>query len=184
MRVISGKFRGLKLKSLKQDTTRPTTDKVKESLFNMIGPYFSGERILDLYCGSGALAIEAISRGAAAAVCVEKNYQAMKIIQENIRLTRQSASFETLKLPADKALQKLAREGQSFDIVFLDPPYAKQTISENLTVMVENDLLAEDACIVCETDSQIDLPEKIISLTQVRLRTYGITKLTIYRNER
>ncbi|HLQ41182.1 MAG TPA: 16S rRNA (guanine(966)-N(2))-methyltransferase RsmD [Tetragenococcus sp.] len=184
MRVISGDFRGLHLKSLKQDTTRPTSDKIKESLFNMIGPYFSGERVLDLYSGSGALAVEAISRGAQEAVCVEKNYQAMRIIQENIRLTRHEDQFVTLKITADKALKKLAAEEQIFDMVFLDPPYAKQTIEQNLRDMVKNSLLAKNAYIICETDKSVILPEEISTLSQIRTKTYGITKLTIYRNGR
>jgi 16S rRNA (guanine966-N2)-methyltransferase len=84
MRVVSGDYRGRRLKSLEGENTRPTTDKVKESMFNMIGPYFDGGIALDLFSGSGGLAIEAVSRGVELAVCVERNFQAMKIIKENI----------------------------------------------------------------------------------------------------
>ena len=84
MRIISGNYGGRRLKSLAGANTRPTTDKVKESIFNMIGPYFDGETVLDLFAGSGGLAIEAVSRGCSHAVCVDKNYQALKIIKENI----------------------------------------------------------------------------------------------------
>ncbi|MDU0990620.1 MAG: RsmD family RNA methyltransferase, partial [Enterococcus faecium] len=89
MRIISGNYGGRRLKSLAGANTRPTTDKVKESIFNMIGPYFDGETVLDLFAGSGGLAIEAVSRGCSHAVCVDKNYQALKIIKENIEITKE-----------------------------------------------------------------------------------------------
>ncbi|KFN91271.1 ribosomal RNA small subunit methyltransferase D [Tetragenococcus muriaticus PMC-11-5] len=118
MRVISGNYRKMALKSLSKDTTRPTTDKIKEALFNMIGPYFNGEQVLDLYSGSGALAIEAVSRGARSAVCVEKYYPALKVIQENIDLTKEEHKFITLKQSAQKALFQLANDNQTFDLGF------------------------------------------------------------------
>lgn len=119
MRVISGEYGGRRLKSLSGPNTRPTTDKVKESIFNMIGPYFDGEEVLDLFSGSGGLAIEAVSRGCSHAVCVDKNYQALKIIKENIAITKEPEKFTTLKLDADKAIEKLAQLGKKFDYLFL-----------------------------------------------------------------
>lgn len=183
MRVISGEYGGRRLKSLPGANTRPTTDKVKESIFNMIGPYFDGERVLDLFAGSGGLAIEAISRGCSHAVCVDKNYQALKIIKENIAITKEPEKFTTLKLDADRAIEQLANQKEQFDFLFLDPPYAKQKIVDQIEKMLELRLLKPDAIIVCETDKTVELPETIESLTQIRQQNYGITAVTIYRNE-
>ena len=183
MRVISGEYGGRRLKSLAGSNTRPTTDKVKESIFNMIGPYFDGEEVLDLFSGSGGLAIEAVSRGCSHAVCVDKNYQALKIIKENIAITKEPEKFTVLKLDADKAIEKFAQFGKKFDYLFLDPPYAKQQIIEQINKMLALDLFNESAVIVCETDKTVELPEKITCFEQIRKQTYGITSVTIYRKE-
>lgn len=181
MRVISGKYRGRRLKSLSGDNTRPTTDKVKESMFNMIGPYFEGGVVLDLFSGSGALAIEAISRGMDQAFCVEKNYSALKIIKENVALTNESSKFTLLKEDAKKAIARFAKEGLTFDLVFLDPPYAKQEIEATIEKLQELGLLAVNAMIVCETDSQVDLKDEIKQAHMIRQQTYGICKVSIYQ---
>ncbi|MEY8444783.1 16S rRNA (guanine(966)-N(2))-methyltransferase RsmD [Enterococcus ratti] len=183
MRVISGIYGGRRLKSLAGVTTRPTTDKVKESIFNMIGPYFEGGEVLDLFSGSGSLAIEAISRGCEHAVCVEKNYQAIKVIKENIEQTKELEKFIVLKLDADKAIEKLANDHWVFDYLFLDPPYAKQKIEDQVIKMSELNLFKKSAVIVCETDKTVELPEKIASFIQIRKKNYGITSVTIYRKE-
>jgi 16S rRNA (guanine966-N2)-methyltransferase len=183
MRVISGEYRGRKLKSLTGDNTRPTSDKVKESIFNMIGPYFEDGMVLDLFAGSGGLAIEAISRGMTLAVCVDRNYQAMKVIQENIKITKNPQKFETLKMDANQAIKRLSLEKRSFDLIFLDPPYARQEIVDQIEKMIEGHLLNERATIVCETDKSVELPETILNLTQIRRQVYGTSAVTIYRNE-
>ena len=183
MRVVSGDYRGRRLKSLDGDNTRPTSDKVKESIFNMIGPYFDGGQVLDLFAGSGGLAIEAISRGMDMAVCVDRSFPAMKVIQENIKITKEPEKFITLKMDAKQALQKLIMDQKKFDLVLLDPPYAKQQIVEQIEMMLDNQLLNEDCLVVCETDKTVELPEEIQSLVQIRKQTYGITAVTIYRNE-
>ncbi len=183
MRVISGEYGGRRLKSLSGANTRPTTDKVKESIFNMIGPYFDGEEVLDLFSGSGGLAIEAVSRGCSHATCVDKNYQALKIIKENIAITKEPEKFTTIKLDADKAIEKLSELQKKFDYLFLDPPYAKQKIIEQIEKMTELDLFTQSAIIVCETDKTVELPESIAGFEQIRKQTYGITSVTIYRKE-
>lgn len=183
MRVVSGEYRGRRLKSLDGNNTRPTSDKVKESIFNMVGPYFDGGKALDLFAGSGGLAIEAVSRGMNYAVCVDKSYPAMKVIQENIKLTKEPEKFQTLKMDANQALQKLAQEEQVFDLVLLDPPYAKQQIIAQIEKMIEYQLLSEDCVIICETDKAVRLPEKIQAFEQVRHQVYGMSAVSIYRNE-
>ena len=158
MRVVAGKYGGRPLKTLEGKTTRPTTDKVKGAIFNMIGPYFDGGRVLDLYAGSGSLAIEAISRGMASAVLVEKDRRAQTIISQNIIMTKEKERFELLKMESNRALELVT--GQ-FDLVLLDPPYAKEQIAANIEKLVERELLSDDVLVVCETDKSVDLPEEI-----------------------
>lgn len=183
MRVISGEYRGRRLKSLNGDNTRPTTDKVKESIYNMIGPYFDGGVVLDLYSGSGSLAIEAVSRGMDLAICIEKNYGALKIIRENITMTKEPEKFVVLKNDANQVLNQLSEEQYCFDLVLLDPPYAKQAIAEQILQLQELDLLTPFAQIVCETDKEVYLPEQLGDFCKKRQTTYGITQITIYRRD-
>lgn len=177
MRVVAGAFGGRPLKTLSGQTTRPTTDKVKGAMFNMIGPYFEGGRVLDLYAGSGSLAIEAISRGMAAAVLVEKDRGAQAIIQENIQMTKAAERFQLLKMEAKQALPLLSG---NFDLVLLDPPYAKEQIVADITALEDAQLLSESVLIVCETDKATDLPEEISNFGIWKQKIYGMSKVTVY----
>ena len=177
LRVVAGDFGGRPLKTLEGKTTRPTTDKVKGAIFNMIGPFFDGGRVLDLFSGSGSLAIEAISRGMSSAVLVEKDRRAQAIIQENIKMTKSEEQFQLLKMDAARALTQLT--GQ-FDLVLLDPPYAKEQIVANITQLEEQGLLSEEVMLVCETDKGVDLPEEVSNFGIWKQKTYGISKVTVY----
>ena len=177
LRVVAGEFGGRPLKTLEGKTTRPTTDKVKGAIFNMIGPFFDGGRVLDLFSGSGSLAIEAISRGMSSAVLVEKDRRAQAVIQENIKMTKSEEQFQLLKMDAARALTQLT--GQ-FDLVLLDPPYAKEQIVANITQLEEQGLLAEEVMLVCETDKGVDLPEEVSNFGIWKQKTYGISKVTVY----
>lgn len=177
MRVVAGKYGGRPLKTLEGKTTRPTTDKVKGAIFNMIGPYFDGGQVLDLYAGSGSLAIEAISRGMVSAVLVEKDRRAQAIISQNISMTKEKERFELLKMESNRALELVT--GQ-FDLVLLDPPYAKEQIVSDIIKMVERELLSDDVLVVCETDKLVDLPEEIAGLGIWKQKIYGISKVTVY----
>ncbi|GBG96808.1 16S rRNA (guanine(966)-N(2))-methyltransferase RsmD [Lactococcus termiticola] len=180
MRVVAGEYGGRPLKSLAGKTTRPTTDKVKGSIFNMLGQYFEGGRVLDLFAGSGGLSIEAVSRGCDQAVLIEKDRSAQAVIQENITMTKESGKFELMKTTAEQAIPRLS--GQ-FDLLFLDPPYAKEQIVANLETLQARDLLADQALAVCETDKSVELPESIGQLQQIKQKTYGISKITIYERQ-
>ncbi|WP_293695886.1 16S rRNA (guanine(966)-N(2))-methyltransferase RsmD [Streptococcus sp. UBA3373] len=177
MRVVAGTFGGRPLKTLDGKITRPTTDKVKGAIFNMIGPYFDGGRVLDLFSGSGSLAIEAISRGMDEAVLVERNRQAQAIITENIKMTKAQNQFHLLKMDANKAIGVLKGP---FDLVLLDPPYAKEEIIKNITDLEDAGLLSEEVMIVCESDKAVDLPEEISRFGIWKQKTYGISKVTVY----
>ena len=177
MRVVAGTFGGRPLKTLDGKITRPTTDKVKGAIFNMIGPYFDGGRVLDLFSGSGSLAIEAISRGMDEAVLVERNRQAQAIITEKIKMTKAPNQFHLLKMDANKAIGVLKGP---FDLVLLDPPYAKEEIIKNITDLEDAGLLSEEVMIVCESDKAVDLPEEISHFGIWKQKTYGISKVTVY----
>lgn len=177
MRIVSGSYGGRPLKTLDGKTTRPTSDKVRGAMFNMIGPYFEGGRVLDLYAGSGGLSIEAISRGMESAVLVERDRRAQAIIRENIAMTKEADKFQLLVMEARQALNSV--EGP-FDLVFLDPPYAEQEIEDVITELCRRDLLADDVMVVCETDKAVSLPEEIAELGIWKEKLYGISKVTVY----
>ena len=175
MRVIAGKYGGRPLKTLPGSTTRPTTDKVKGAIFNMLGGNFDGGVALDLYAGSGALAIEAVSRGCNSAVLVERDRKAQEIIVANLAMTKEPEKFQLLKMEAKPALQRLTTK---FDLVFLDPPYAQEQIAKDIKQLLP--LTNDNTKIICETDKAVTLPERIGPLNIWKQKTYGISKITIY----
>lgn len=177
MRVVAGKFGGRPLKTLDGKTTRPTSDKVKGAMYSMIGPFFDGGRVLDLFAGSGSLSIEAISRGMSESVLVEKDRKAQAIIEENIQMTKESHRFQLLKMDAYKAISTL--NGQ-FNLVLLDPPYAEEEIVKTIEYLEESALLSSDVLIVCETDKSVDLPEEVSNFGIWKQKIYGISKVTVY----
>jgi 16S rRNA (guanine966-N2)-methyltransferase len=183
MRIISGKYRGQKLKSLAGLNTRPTTDRVKEAIFNLLGLQNDFGLVLDLFAGSGALAIEAISRGATTAVIVDSSWKALKVAQENVSLLNHDQDkFIFYRNSASAVLPILAEQQFKFNLIFLDPPYARQEIQRQLQKMLILDLIANQAQVVVETKSDVEMPEKIGSLVLKKKRTYGITKIRIYEN--
>ena len=143
----------------------------------MIGPYFEGGRVLDLYAGSGGLSIEAVSRGMSSAVLVERDRKAQAVIAENIHMTKEVPKFQLLKMEADRALEQV---GGTFDLVFLDPPYAKEQIVVDIEKMAERNLFSQEIMVVCETDKSVELPEEIACLGIWKEKIYGISKVTVY----
>ena len=143
----------------------------------MIGPYFEGGRVLDLYAGSGGLSIEAVSRGMSSAVLVERDRKAQAIVAENIPMTKDVGKFQLLKMDAERALEQISGE---FDLIFLDPPYAKEQIVADIEKMAERALFSEDVMVVCETDKAVELPEEIACLGIWKEKIYGISKVTVY----
>jgi len=181
MRIVAGDFGGRRLKAVPGMQTRPTTDKVKEALFNIIGPYFDGGQSLDMFAGSGGLSIEAVSRGIDRAVLIDRQYQAIKTIQDNVAVTKAADRFEIIKGDAQRTLERLAVQKERFDVVFLDPPYAKQKIVADILKCQELGLLNADCRVICETDANAQLPDDIPGFKLIRRQTYGITYLTIYQ---
>ena len=183
MRVIAGEFKGRMLHSLTGDNTRPTSDKIKGSIFNMIGPYFDGGICLDLYSGSGNLAIESVSRGMDKAYCFDVFYPAVKVIKENVAMTKKEEAFVVKKMDAAKGLNFLADENITCDFVFLDPPYAKEMLEKTMQDLQSLNLLKERAKIICEMDKHVILPDVIGHLVLQKEQVYGVTKVRIYQLE-
>ncbi|MBD0380402.1 16S rRNA (guanine(966)-N(2))-methyltransferase RsmD [Paenibacillus sedimenti] len=181
MRVISGSAKGRSLKAVPGMSTRPTTDKVKEAIFSMIGPYFDGGQVLDLFAGTGGLGIEALSRGMKKAVFIDIEKKSIDTIQHNLRAAGLVEQAEIYRNDAARALKALAKRGEKFELVFLDPPYKMKVTAELITAMEEQGLLDEQVVIVVEHDAQDVLIEAIGGLEQQRRAEYGDTAVTIYR---
>lgn len=181
MRVISGEKKGLRLKAVPGKGTRPTTDKVREALFNIIGPYFEGGRVLDLFAGSGALSIEALSRGLNDAVLIENDQTALKTIRENLAHAQLQKKASVYRTDAKGALQKLSKNTERFDIIFLDPPYNLNLLPEFLELIDQNQLLSDNGLIVCEHETGLVLPDEAVTFEQIRSQKYGNTSVTIFK---
>jgi 16S rRNA (guanine966-N2)-methyltransferase len=184
MRIISGEKKGLPLKAVPGSSTRPTTDKVKESIFNIIGPYFDGGIALDLYAGSGGLGIEALSRGVDKVIFVDQDRKAVSTVKANLSQCDLSAQAEVYRNDADRAIKALIKRDISFSLIFLDPPYAKQKIAAEISILTDHNLLEDDGVIVTEHDVGVRLPEEINELTKVRSETYGDTTISIFKKEK
>lgn len=159
MRVIAGSARRLQLETVEGIAVRPTTDRTKESMFNRIHNEVPGSKILDLFAGSGALGIEALSRGAMKCYFIDLSKEAVNSIEKNLNHTKLVEKAEVLKYDYKKALGYFKEQNLQFDIVFLDPPYNKGLQQEALVMLSELGLLAENAIIVVEDaiDEQVDL---------------------------
>lgn len=180
MRVIAGDRKGHALKAVPSNDTRPTTDKIKESLFSIIGPYFDGEKVLDLFAGSGGLGIEALSRGAGEAVFIDQAISAVKTIQTNLKSVRLDKQASVYRNDWQRALKLLHQSEKQFDLVFLDPPYKLHALEKIIQTLEEQALLADGAVIVAEHEKAEMLPDQIANCGLIREVAYGITILSIY----
>lgn len=162
-------------------STRPTTDRVKENLFNIIAPYINDSVVLDLFAGSGSLGIEALSRGAKSAVFADRNEKSVDIIKKNLEYTKFIDKSEVFLGDAQPILKKFSHMGKKFDIIFLDPPYRNEIVPEILHELEINNVLADRVIIVAETDIADELPNETGKLTISKIQKYGGTKLTFYK---
>lgn len=182
MRVISGKCRGTHLMAPEGMTTRPTTDRIKETLFNMIAFDLPSCQFLDLFSGSGGIGIESLSRGAAHAVFVDQGEAALSCIRGNLEKTRLTADATVLGMSAMQALNQLAHQKACFDIIFMDPPYALDGISEILAAIEKYGLLSEDGYIILERSSKtiVNLPQNLVLWKE---KAYKTTTLSFIKRE-
>lgn len=179
MRVISGKARGTKLETIEGQETRPTTDRVKESLFNMIQFDIRNQQVLDLFAGSGALGIEAASRGASSVKLVENNQACRQIIEKNMEKTHlDNISFELMD-----SFQFLEHTMEKFDVIFLDPPYFKGMDQRAIELILENEVLNSNGLIVVERDKKDKTTLEFNGLTTIKEKRYGRTNIIIFRRQ-
>lgn len=181
MRVIAGKAKGRPLKAVPGQGTRPTTDKVKEAIFSMIGPYFDGGKALDLFAGTGGLGIEAWSRGIEQVISIDKEKISIDIIRSNVEAAGAIGSFEIFRNDASRAIKALGKRNLQFDLIFLDPPYRMVDMDDWILQMVEHQLVAKEAIIVVEHDAKVTYPEQLQGFVHVRTAQYGEIAVTIYR---
>ncbi len=179
MRVISGIKKGCKLIEFEGEDIRPTTDRVKESVFNLIQEYVRDASVLDLFAGSGNLCFEAVSRGAKSGVCIDADIRSVEIIKKN----RQKLGFEELvTIYHMRAEEFLKSNSLKYDIIFMDPPYNKGLIEPVLGLVVSDNKLSDDGIIVIESDNPDKLPE-VKGLNILKQRRYGRTMITVYTKD-
>ncbi|THE14362.1 16S rRNA (guanine(966)-N(2))-methyltransferase RsmD [Bacillus timonensis] len=183
MRVVSGSKKGIHLKAVPGMSTRPTTDKVKEAIFNIIGPYFDGGIGLDLFGGSGGLGIEALSRGIERVIFVDRDQKAIQTIKGNLETCRLDDHAEVYRNEAFRALKAIVKRDIQFDLIFLDPPYKQQKLTELIEEISKHQLLTKQGYIVAEHGSEVLLEQSIGNLRLVRHEVYGIIGVSIYRLE-
>ncbi|MBR0407465.1 MAG: 16S rRNA (guanine(966)-N(2))-methyltransferase RsmD [Clostridia bacterium] len=179
MRIIAGEMRSRKLKAPEGVDTRPTADRVKEALFSILGTRVYGARVLDLYGGSGALALEAISRGAGSAVVCDLSAKACAVIQENIDTLNCGESVKLLRMKDTAAISALQKKRDAFDLIFLDPPYRMSTVPI-CQALVDNGLLKPDGMIIIEHGRETP-PDILPPLTRTDHREYGAAGLGFYQ---
>ncbi len=176
MRIISGIFRGRKLRAVPDKGVRPTSDRVRESLFSRLGP-LRDEQVLDLYAGTGALGLEALSRGAAAVVFVEHAAAPLAVLKGNVSDLKVEENTEIYRGKAKDVLRQLSAAQRRFDLVFIDPPYASDEANSSLVALVEGGLLSVDAQVVVESSKHL-LPVAVSGLSMMDERSYGDTVIT------
>jgi 16S rRNA (guanine966-N2)-methyltransferase len=179
MRIIAGAFKGRRLAPVK-GRTRPTAAKVREAIFDILGPAVTGVRVLDLFAGTGALGIEAVSRKAASAVFVEDHPEAVKALRRNLEDLGLQDQTRVWPLPVAEALKKLAAAKERFGLAFLDPPYGRGAAQAALQALDSLNLLLPGAMVVVEHGHRDTLPEVSSHLQCTALRRYGDTQVAFY----
>ena len=178
MRVITGSARGCRLKELEGMETRPTTDRVKEGLFNIIQFDIEGRKVLDLFAGTGQLGIECLSRGAASAVFVDRRTDAVKLIRENLKATRLS---DKARVVSGDSMEFLKSLREKFDLIFLDPPYEAGLLEAAIVHIAKFDILSPHGIIVAEHPAGRVLPALTAPYRLRRTYRYGKIALSVYR---
>lgn len=184
MRIVAGTAKGTRLKMVPGNHVRPTSDRVKESLFSILGPFFTGGWVLDLFAGTGSLGLEALSRGMERGFFIDQSRTSCKTIRDNVNLCKMQDQVEVYCQNARVALNRLAQRKLKFDLVFLDPPYDQPLLIPSIEQIAKSKLLADEGLIVAEHQSRRELPEVIETLTAYRRLNYGETAITLYRQQK
>ncbi|MFN0112288.1 MAG: 16S rRNA (guanine(966)-N(2))-methyltransferase RsmD [Blastocatellia bacterium] len=183
MRVITGQYKGRRLKTLEGMAVRPTSDRMRETLFNILAPRIEGARFVDVCAGSGAVGIEALSRGAAHVSFIESARKAVSIITENLRHCGITEDFKLIQREAIAAMKHFAYEKQQFDIFYFDPPYDSGIYSPVMWQIAQNNLLTEDGIVIVEHRRQLPLAPNYDDLRPYRELAQGESVLTFFRME-
>lgn len=178
MKVVAGKYKGFNLLSPKSKTSRPTDNKVKEAIFDMLFPYKENFIALDLFSGTGQMGIEFLSRGASEVYFNEKNYSNFAILRQNLEKVSEE-NVKTFKFDFERCLKILSKENIKFDYIFLDPPYDTDFIDKSLFLIKEYDLLNEDGIIITESDMDTDFSDKY-DLQLLKEKSYGRKYIKFY----
>jgi len=178
MRIIGGKIKGRKLSSVKHQRIRPTSERVRESIFDILSFFVKGANVLDLFSGTGALGIEALSRGAKRVVFIEKSSKATKLLKENVNKLGLKEVTMILPLEIEKGLKNLSKKGEIFDIIFMDPPYDKGLIKPTLYKIIDFGILKKEGVIVVEHTAR-ERPSPIFGLEIIKEKHYGDTFITL-----
>lgn len=181
MRVIAGSARGLRLKTLKEPDVRPTSDRIRESIFGILGAQVMDSQFLDLYAGIGSVGIEALSRGARMAVFVDRDPRCISAILTNLDVTHLRERAEVYRNEVSDAVRILKKRGYGFDIVFLDPPYASRLAGETVMMLDKSGLVRGGGLVVAEHSRREEMPQELVTLEGVRLVVYGDTTVSFYR---
>ena len=183
MRVIGGNARGRRLKVPRGHTLRPTAARVKEALFNILPHDLSGFKVLDLFAGTGNVTIEALSRGAGEGILVDSSAETGKVIRENLRRLNLIDRTKVWITPVARALRVLARRGETFDLIFLDPPYEYQWIDRTLKIIAQEGLLRTSGVLIAEHSIREKVEPRYGGLALNDQRRYGSTLLSFFRQE-
>lgn len=178
MRVIAGSAKGMRLITEEGEDIRPTADRVKESVFSIAQAYLPGARALDLFCGSGSLGIEALSRGAESCVFVDEREKSLKVARENLEKTGLISRAELIKSDGLRYLNSCKRE---FSLILLDPPYKKNLLAGALNTIDSCNILSEDGIIICESHAKDVLEDRYGALSKMKVYRYGQTIITTFK---
>ena len=182
MRIIAGKYRSRTLRSLKGNLLRPTSDRLRETLFNIFGPTVGGSTFVDLYAGTGAVGIEALSRGARHVIFAEQHAPAVALIRRNLESLGIGAEAEILGMDVSRAIERLEARHVHAQFIFFDPPYAADSEYESsLDALGESPLVAPEGCVIVEHLRKRELPERVGELELVRVVEQGDAALSFYR---
>ncbi len=184
MRVISGKAKGAKLGSCRGIQVRPTLDRVKESIFNIISWDFGEKEVLDLFAGIGSLGIECLSRGAKKVVFIESNSRAVDSLRKNLKHCGFTDQSEIIEVLVTQGIKILEGKGNKFDLIFLDPPYQKDLVNTTLKELSQSQLLREDTLIIAEHAFREKIPECFKRVNLKDRRRYGETVVSLFRADK
>jgi 16S rRNA (guanine(966)-N(2))-methyltransferase RsmD len=184
MRVIGGSAKGRRLKAPKGNHLRPTAARVKEALFDILPHDLTGFQVLDLFAGTGNMGIEALSRGATSATLVELSKDAARVIRDNASRVGVARRCRVLGMPVDRALRRLARDNESFDLIFIDPPYGRKLAERTLRLLGAGSLLRNGGAIIAEHSAHDPIDDRYGALVLRDRRRYGDTQLSFFESQR